>query len=47
MLGKFFKKPTPQEGDKVPPGQYLTNGFPIMTYGQAPDVTRKEWKLKT
>jgi DMSO/TMAO reductase YedYZ molybdopterin-dependent catalytic subunit len=46
MLGKFFHKPSPEESGKVPPDQYLANGFPIMTYGQTPDVTRKEWKLK-
>ncbi len=46
MLGKFLHQPQPEEKDRVPPGQYLTNGFPIMTYGQTPDVTRKEWKLK-
>jgi DMSO/TMAO reductase YedYZ molybdopterin-dependent catalytic subunit len=47
MLGKFFQKPSPTESDRVPPGQYLTNGFPIMTYGQAPPhLSRKEWKLK-
>ncbi len=46
MLGKFLHKPQPEESKRVPPGQYLTNGFPIMTYGQTPDVTRKEWKLK-
>ncbi len=46
MLGKFLHKPKPEESKRVPPGQYLTNGFPIMTYGQTPDVTRKEWKLK-
>jgi DMSO/TMAO reductase YedYZ molybdopterin-dependent catalytic subunit len=46
MLGKFFHKPQPAEQERVPPGQYLANNFPIMTYGQTPDVTRKEWKLK-
>ncbi len=46
MLGKFFHKPQPAEQERVPPGQHLANNFPIMTYGQTPDVTRKEWKLK-
>jgi DMSO/TMAO reductase YedYZ molybdopterin-dependent catalytic subunit len=46
MLGQFFHKPQPAEQERVPPGQYLANNFPIMTYGQTPDVTRKEWKLK-
>lgn len=46
MLGKFFRKPEPENRDRVPPGQYLTNGFPIMTYGDTPQVTQQEWELK-
>jgi DMSO/TMAO reductase YedYZ molybdopterin-dependent catalytic subunit len=45
MLGKFFKKPT-EPNDRVPPGQYLTNGFPIMTYGRTPTVARDAWEFK-
>jgi DMSO/TMAO reductase YedYZ molybdopterin-dependent catalytic subunit len=46
MIGKFFQKPTTAEGDRVPPGQYLTKGFPIMTYGQTPHIDRDNWQLK-
>jgi DMSO/TMAO reductase YedYZ molybdopterin-dependent catalytic subunit len=46
MIGKFFQKPTAAEGDRVPPGQYLTKGFPIMTYGQTPHIDRDNWQLK-
>jgi DMSO/TMAO reductase YedYZ molybdopterin-dependent catalytic subunit len=46
MLGKFFKKPHNENDGRVPPGQYLTNGFPVMTYGRAPKVEREDWRLK-
>jgi DMSO/TMAO reductase YedYZ molybdopterin-dependent catalytic subunit len=46
MLGKFFKKPTAENSDRVPPGQYLTNGFPIMTYGQTPKISSDQWEFK-
>lgn len=46
MLGKFFKKPTDENKDRVPPGQYLTNGFPIMTYGRTPQMDSYVWRFK-
>ncbi|TAF57680.1 MAG: sulfite oxidase-like oxidoreductase [Oscillatoriales cyanobacterium] len=46
MLGKFFKKPDSSQGDRVPPGQHLTNGFPIMTYGSTPDIDLATWEFK-
>ncbi len=49
MLGKFFQKPDPQDpnADRVPPGQHLTNGFPILTYGQTPsNLTPENWELR-
>jgi DMSO/TMAO reductase YedYZ molybdopterin-dependent catalytic subunit len=46
MLGKFFRKPDPTLGDRVPPGQHLTNGFPVLTYGATPHVTPEQWQLR-
>lgn len=46
MLGKFFNKPDPDTSDRVPPGQYLAKGFPVLTYGETPKVNKEEWKLK-
>lgn len=46
MLGKFFKKPDSELSDRVPPGQYLTNGFPIMTYGSTPKIDPKTWEFR-
>jgi len=46
MLGKFFRKPDPALGDRVPPGQHLTNGFPVLTYGATPQVNQDQWQLR-
>lgn len=45
-IGKFFRKPNNSESDRVPPGQYLTKGFPIMTYGQTPHIDTDRWQLR-
>ncbi|OKH48561.1 sulfite oxidase-like oxidoreductase [Calothrix sp. HK-06] len=45
MPGKFFQKPT-EPNDRVPPGQYLTNGFPVLTYGSTPPVDMKKWEFR-
>jgi len=46
MPGKFFHKPGPEHADRVPPGQHLTNGFPVLTYGQTPNVDRATWQFR-
>lgn len=46
MLGKFFPKPEGENSDRVPPGQYLTNGFPVLTYGATPTVDKSQWELQ-
>ncbi|NDJ19397.1 sulfite oxidase-like oxidoreductase [Myxacorys almedinensis] len=46
MAGKFFKKPGSEYGDRVPAGQHLTNGFPVLTYGGTPHVNRETWQLR-
>ena len=46
MLGKFFQKPDPSQSDRVPPGQYLTKGFPVLTYGDTPYVDLDEWEFR-
>lgn len=32
--------------DRIPPGQYTTTKFPVLTYGETPHVSLKEWRLK-
>ena len=46
MAGKFFQKPGLEESDRVPPGQYLTKGFPVLTYGATPQIDRQAWELR-
>lgn len=46
MPGKFFHKPGPDLQDRVPPGQHLTNGFPVLTYGDTPQISRETWQFK-
>jgi DMSO/TMAO reductase YedYZ molybdopterin-dependent catalytic subunit len=47
MLGKFFRKPeTGELAARTPPGQHLTQGFPVLTYGETPKVSQEAWQLK-
>jgi DMSO/TMAO reductase YedYZ molybdopterin-dependent catalytic subunit len=47
MPGKFFEKPQASElGDRVPPGQYLAKGFPVLTYGDTPQISTDNWQFQ-
>lgn len=46
MLGKFFHKPDADNRDRVPPGQHIARGFPVLTYGETPQVSTEEWQFK-
>lgn len=46
MLGKFFRKPETENDGRTPPGQYLTNGFPVLTYGSTPEINQEEWQFR-
>jgi DMSO/TMAO reductase YedYZ molybdopterin-dependent catalytic subunit len=38
---------TPSElGERLPPGQYVESGFPVLTAGPTPDVARDGWRLR-
>lgn len=45
MAGKFFEKPGPELADRVPPGQNLAKGFPVLTYGETPEIRWADWRL--
>ncbi|HXU44724.1 MAG TPA: sulfite oxidase-like oxidoreductase [Thermoanaerobaculia bacterium] len=32
--------------DRVPPGQYVTNKWPVLTYGPVPDTKSADWRLR-
>lgn len=42
---KFFEKPGPELADRVPPGQHLAKGFPVLTYGSTPAIATTDWQL--
>lgn len=46
MPGKFFEKPAASESDRVPPGQYLAKGFPVLTYGDTPQIATEDWQFR-
>ena len=33
-------------GDRVPPGQFLSQKFPVLTYGSSPKVDLASWRLR-
>jgi DMSO/TMAO reductase YedYZ molybdopterin-dependent catalytic subunit len=46
MAGKFFHKPNEEEKKRVPPGQHLAKGFPVLTYGEIPQISIEEWEFR-
>ena len=42
---KFFEKPSADLADRVPPGQHLAKGFPVLTYGDTPQVSPDDWQF--
>ncbi|MEM6503636.1 MAG: sulfite oxidase-like oxidoreductase [Cyanobacteria bacterium P01_C01_bin.89] len=45
MMGKYFQRPDPELKDRVPPGQSLARGFPVLTYGPTPSIDSAAWTL--
>lgn len=43
---KFFQKPDNDLKNRVPPGQHLAKGFPVLTYGSTPAISPADWQLK-
>lgn len=42
---KFFEKPGADLADRVPPGQHLAKGFPVLTYGDTPQISKADWQF--
>ena len=40
------KAPDQGFGEKVPPGQFVTQKFPVLTYGPTPKVDLERWRLR-
>ena len=49
MLRKLGRTQTikqDQEGLEVPPGQYVTEKFPVLSFGPTPDIDLETWRFK-
>ena len=48
MLDRIFgnRRPDPSVADRVPPGQYLTEKFPVLHYGSVPKVDLATWDFR-
>jgi DMSO/TMAO reductase YedYZ molybdopterin-dependent catalytic subunit len=44
MSGKA--KPATRSEDRLPPGQHLTSGFPVLDLGIRPDISLEKWRLE-
>ena len=45
MTDRAFQGRPRQANDRVPPGQYVTDDFPVLTAGPTIDITTDEWEL--
>ena len=43
-LGRINRTREPDDG--VPPGQFTTAKFPVLTFGRTPDVDVNEWRMR-
>ncbi|MGB3402000.1 MAG: sulfite oxidase-like oxidoreductase [Microcoleaceae cyanobacterium] len=46
MLGNYFSKPSAEQQHRFPPGQHLAKKFPVLTYGETPEINLDGWQLK-
>lgn len=42
----MFAALSDEEKKRIPPGQYLTNRFPVLHYGPVPELDLKNWKFR-
>ena len=45
-FGRTTKINQDQEGREVPPGQFVTDKFPVLTYGSIPKIDMDTWQFK-
>ena len=45
-LGRRLTIKQDQEGLDVPPGQYVTEKFPVLTFGPTPEIDLKTWRFR-
>ena len=45
VISRFRGRRVPAEGGRIPPGQYVTNSFPVLSAGPTPRVTPETWSF--
>lgn len=45
IISKDFK-PKRAKDKRLPPGQYETKDFPLLSFGPTPQVSKDQWKLE-
>jgi DMSO/TMAO reductase YedYZ molybdopterin-dependent catalytic subunit len=45
FISRGFHGRRPSAGTKLPPGQYETTGFPVLSAGPTPRIRQEDWKL--
>ncbi|MCI0739410.1 MAG: molybdopterin-dependent oxidoreductase, partial [Gemmataceae bacterium] len=43
---KFFHRKRPEPPKPIPPGQYVTRDFPVLSAGPTPDTALADWSFK-
>ncbi len=46
MLGPLMDDSPRTGSERVPPGQYVTDKWPVLTYGPTPHVAPEQWRLR-
>src|SRR5207344_1125027 len=45
IISRGFSGRRRRDGPDLPPGQYLTEGFPVLSAGPTPRIPQAEWEL--
>jgi hypothetical protein len=45
IVSRGFKGRPRRDDSKLPPGQYLTDGFPVLSAGPTPRITLERWEF--
>jgi DMSO/TMAO reductase YedYZ molybdopterin-dependent catalytic subunit len=45
IVSRGFHGRRPTEGHRLPPGQYETQDFPVLSSGPTPRISREEWRF--
>ena len=46
LFGRKSKEAQEKCGDRLPPGQRLTDGWPVLSYGGTPAIDAKDWTFQ-